>query len=192
MNKVEQISIFLENKPGGLEFVTRVLKDAGINIRALSLADTSDFGVLRLIVNDVEKAKRILKENGFTVGRTSVVAVLVPDRPGGLHGILESLSKEKINVEYMYAFVERSGEHAIIIFRFDATDRAIDSLTKSGFTVLPGRRSTACRLLPRVPGGRGLSPPAADRDRFLLPPGEGNGGRVLTGKRKGIFLRRDR
>ncbi|HSD95380.1 MAG TPA: ACT domain-containing protein [Syntrophales bacterium] len=138
MKKVEQISIFLENKPGGLEFVTRVLKDAGINIRALSLADTTDFGVLRLIVNDVEKAKQVLKENGFTVGRTSVVAVLVPDRPGGLHSILESLSKEKINVEYMYAFVERSGEHAIIIFRFDATDRAIDILTKSGFTVLPG------------------------------------------------------
>ncbi len=110
MNKVEQISIFLENKPGGLELVTRVLRDAGINIRALSLADTSDFGVLRLIVNDAEKAKQVLKENGFTVGRTSVVAVLVPDRPGGLHSILEVLSKEKVNVEYMYAYVERSGE----------------------------------------------------------------------------------
>jgi DNA-binding transcriptional LysR family regulator len=91
-----------------------------------------------LIVNDAEKAKQVLKENGFTVGRTSVVAVLVPDRPGGLHSILEALSKENINVEYMYAFVERSGEHAIIIFRFNATDRAIDILTKSGFTVLPG------------------------------------------------------
>ncbi len=138
--KVEQISIFLENKPGGLEFATRVLKDAGINIRALSLADTSDFGVLRLIVNDAEKAKQVLKENGFTVGRTSVVAVLVPDRPGGLHSILEVLSQEKINVEYMYAYVERSGEHAIIIFRFNATDRAIDILTKNGFTELPGEK----------------------------------------------------
>ena len=140
MNKVEQISIFLENKPGGLELVTRVLRDAAINIRALSLADTSDFGVLRLIVNDAEKAKQVLKENGFTVGRTSVVAVLVPDRPGGLHGILEVLSKENVNVEYMYAYVERSGEHAIIIFRFNATDRAIEILTKSGFTVLPGEK----------------------------------------------------
>ena len=136
--KVEQISIFLENKPGTLENATRTLRDAGINIRALSLADTSDFGVLRLIVNDVEKAKQVLKEAGFTVGRTSVVAVLVPDRPGGLHGILEVLSREKINVEYMYAFVERSGENAIIIFRFNMTDRAIEVLQKSGFNVLPG------------------------------------------------------
>ena len=136
--KVEQISIFLENKPGTLESATRTLRDAGINIRALSLADTSDFGVLRLIVNDVEKAKQVLKDAGFTVGRTSVVAVLVPDRPGGLHSILEVLSREKINVEYMYAFVERSGENAIIIFRFNMTDRAIEVLQKSGFNVLPG------------------------------------------------------
>ncbi len=138
--KVEQISIFLENKPGTLESATRVLRDAGINIRALSLADTSDFGVLRLIVNDVEKAKQVLKDAGFTVGRTSVVAVLVPDRPGGLHGILEVLSRENINVEYMYAFVERSGENAIIIFRFNMTDRAIEVLQKNGFNVLPGSK----------------------------------------------------
>jgi hypothetical protein len=136
--KVEQISIFLENKPGTLESATRTLRDAGINIRALSLADTSDFGVLRLIVNDVEKAKQVLKDAGFTVGRTNVVAVLVPDRPGGLHSILEVLSREKINVEYMYAFVERSGENAIIIFRFNMTDKAIEVLQKSGFNVLPG------------------------------------------------------
>ncbi len=104
--KVEQISIFLENKPGGLEQVTRILKDAGINIRTLSLADTTDFGILRLIVNDVDTACRVLKENGFRFSRTNVVAVEVPDRPGGLHGILEVLSGNGINVEYMYAFVE--------------------------------------------------------------------------------------
>jgi hypothetical protein len=138
--KVEQISIFLENKPGTLESATRTLRDANINIRALSLADTSDFGVLRLIVNDVEKAKQVLKDAGFTVGRTSVVAVEVPDRPGGLHSILEALSRENINVEYMYAFVERSGENAIIIFRFNMTDRAIEVLRKKGFKVLPGEK----------------------------------------------------
>jgi hypothetical protein len=138
--KVEQISIFLENKPGTLESATRTLRDANINIRALSLADTSDFGVLRLIVNDVEKAKQVLKDAGFTVGRTSVVAVEVPDRPGGLHSILEALSRENINVEYMYAFVERSGENAIIIFRFNMTDRAIEVLQKKGFKVLPGEK----------------------------------------------------
>ena len=136
--KVEQISIFLENKPGSLENATRVLRDADINIRALALADTSDFGVLRLIVNNVEKAKQVLKDAGFTVGRTNVVAVEVPDRPGGLHSILEVLTREKINVEYMYAFVERSGEHAIIIFRFNMTDRAIEVLQKNGLKVLPG------------------------------------------------------
>ncbi|MGC9325807.1 MAG: ACT domain-containing protein [Desulfomonilia bacterium] len=138
--KVEQISIFLENKPGGLTSVTRVLKDANINIRALSLADTSDFGILRLIVDDVTTAKKVLNENGFAVGKTHVIAVEVPDRPGGLHSILELLSAEGINVEYMYAFVERSGEHAVIIFRFDAIEEAIEILTKGGFRVLPGEK----------------------------------------------------
>jgi hypothetical protein len=138
--KVEQISIFLENKPGGLSEVTKILKDALINIRALSLADTSDFGILRLIVNDVEKAKEALKSNGITVGRTTVVAVEVPDRPGGLHSILDTLTKSDVNVEYMYAFVERSGENAVIIFRFDNPDRAIEILLKAGFEVLPGEK----------------------------------------------------
>jgi hypothetical protein len=138
--KVEQISIFLENKPGGLSGVTRVLKDAGINIRALSLADTSDFGILRLIVDNVAKAKQALNENGFAVGRTHVIAVEVPDKPGGLHSILDLLTKEGINVEYMYAFVERSGENAVIIFRIDAIDQAIEALQKGGFTVLRGEQ----------------------------------------------------
>jgi hypothetical protein len=138
--KVEQISIFLENKPGGLEEVTRILKDAGINIRTLSLADTTDFGILRLIVNDVETASRVLKEQGLRVSRTTVVAVEVPDRPGGLHGILEVLTKNGINVEYLYAFVERSGENAVIIFRLDAPDKAIEVLEQNGLTVLPGAK----------------------------------------------------
>jgi len=138
--KVEQISIFLENKPGGLEEVTRSLKDAQINIRTLSLADTTDFGILRLIVNDVDMASRVLKEHGFRFSRTTVVAVEVPDRPGGLHSILEVLSKNGINVEYLYAFVERSGENAVIIFRLDAPDKAIEVLQKNGMTVLPGAK----------------------------------------------------
>ena len=138
--KVEQISIFLENKPGGLEEVTRILKDAQINIRTLSLADTTDFGILRLIVNDVDKASRVLKEQGYRMSRTTVVAVEVPDRPGGLHSILEVLSKNGINVEYLYAFVERSGENAVIIFRLDAPDKAIEVLQKNGLTVLTGAK----------------------------------------------------
>lgn len=138
--KVEQISIFIENKSGRLAEITRILGDSGINIRALSLADTSDFGILRLIVNEVEKAKLVLKEGGFTVSKTEVVAVEVPDRPGGLATILQTLDREQINVEYMYAFVERCGGNAVIIFRFDETDKAITSLSSNGFNILAGER----------------------------------------------------
>ena len=138
--KVEQITIFLENKPGGLEKVTKILKDAPINIRTLAVADTSDFGIVRLIVDNVELATKVLKESGFTVSRTTVVAVEVPDRPGGLHSILEVLAKENINIAYMYAFVEKSGENAVMLFRFDQQDAAIDVLLKNGITVLPGEK----------------------------------------------------
>jgi hypothetical protein len=138
--KVEQISIFIENKSGRLAEITRILGDAGINIRALSLADTSDFGILRLIVDNVETAKAVLKEKGFTVSKTEVVAIEVPDRPGGLSSLLQTLDSNQINVEYMYAFVERCGGNAVIIFRFDETDKAIASLSGSGFTILEGDR----------------------------------------------------
>ena len=138
--KVEQLSIFIENKSGRLAEITRLLGDAGVNIRALSLADTSDFGILRLIVNDVEKAKVVLKEKGFTVSKTEVIAVEVPDRPGGLSAILQTLDAEQINVEYMYAFVERCGENAVIIFRFDEIDKAIGALKANNFNVLEGER----------------------------------------------------
>jgi hypothetical protein len=138
--KVEQISIFIENKSGRLAEITRILGEANINIRALSLADTSDFGILRLIVNDGAKATTVLKEAGFTVSMTEVVAVEVPDRPGGLSAILQTLDREAINVEYMYAFVERCGGNAVIIFRFDETDKAIVALKAQNFNMLEGSR----------------------------------------------------
>ncbi len=138
--KVEQLSIFIENKSGRLAEVAGILGDAGINIRSLSLADTSDFGILRLIVNDVEQAKAVLKEKGFTVSKTEVVAVEVPDQPGGLAAILKVLDRERINVEYMYAFVERCGANAVIIFRFDEPDKAIAALQGSSFSILDGER----------------------------------------------------
>ena len=138
--KVEQISVFLENKPGGLEHVTRVLADADINIRALSLADTSDFGILRLILNDIDSAEKALQGEGFTVRRSHVVAVEIPDLPGGMHSISKVLAGKNINVEYAYAFVERSGENAIIIFKFDDIDMGIEVLLENGFTVLPGEK----------------------------------------------------
>jgi hypothetical protein len=138
--KVEQISIFIENKSGRLAEVSSILGDAGVNIRALSLADTSDFGILRLIVNDREKAIDVLKGRGFTVSKTEVVAVEVPDQPGGLASILLVLDAAGTNVEYMYAFVERCGANAVIIFRFDETEKAITTLKEKGFNILDGER----------------------------------------------------
>jgi len=140
---VEQISIFLENKSGRLAEVTGVLSGAGINIRALYLADTADFGILRLIVNDTEKARQVLRDRGFTVEKTRVVAIEVPDRPGGLSSILNTIKDEGINVEYMYAFVEKSGENAIVIFRFDEVERSIDTLRKAGVRILGGEELSA-------------------------------------------------
>ena len=136
--KVEQLSVFLENRAGRLVEVTRALSRANINIRALSLADTSEFGILRLIVNDHEKAKAVLKEQGFTVGRTSVVAVEVEDKPGALDGILQLLSDVGINLEYMYAFVQTGSKHATLILRFDKTDEAISVLLEHKVSIIPG------------------------------------------------------
>jgi hypothetical protein len=136
--RVEQISIFLENKSGRLAEVTDVLASGGVNIRALSLADTADFGILRLIVDRVDQAKQALKDKGFTIGRTEVLALEVPDRPGGLAEILRILGKAGINVEYMYAFVQRSLDNAIVIFRFDELEKAIQVLTGAGVRILRG------------------------------------------------------
>jgi hypothetical protein len=138
--QVEQISVFLENKSGRLSEVTAILTEAEVNIRALALADTSDFGVLRLLVDDTEKARQELKNNGFTVGKTNVVAVEVPDRPGGLHNILTLFYKANINVEYMYAFVRSSGDNAVMIFRIEKEDEAIGLLQENGVNVIDQER----------------------------------------------------
>lgn len=138
--KIRQISVFIENESGRLTEITALLGKNNINIRALSLADTSDFGILRLIVNDPDAAYRLLKDNDFTVGSTEVVAVEVPDRPGGLASVLQALSDSKINVEYMYAFVERSGDCAVMIFRFDETDAALAALDKTGIKTIEGQK----------------------------------------------------
>jgi len=138
--KVEQISVFLENKSGRLAEVMRVLGSSGINIRALSIADTSDFGILRIIVNDKDKALAVLKDKDFTVSKTEVVAVEVADTPGGLSKILDLLDNQGVNVEYMYAFIERSSDNAVIIFRFDENDKAIKVLLGAGISILDGSK----------------------------------------------------
>ena len=135
-----QISVFLENKAGRLAEVTGILAEADVNIRALALADTSDFGVLRLIVNDNQKAVTALKNRGFTIGETDVVAVEVEDRPGGLHRILDILHNAGVNVEYMYAFVTQSGSNAVMISRFDNIDEAVNILQENNLTVINGSK----------------------------------------------------
>jgi hypothetical protein len=141
--RVEQIAVFLENKSGRLAEIASILADNDINIRALSVADTADFGILRLIVDKVEEAKKALKDNNFTVGKTTVVAVEVPDRTGGLASVLKVIEAAELNVEYMYAFVNKSGEDAVLIFRFDEMDTAIKVLQEKGFTILSGAQICA-------------------------------------------------
>jgi hypothetical protein len=136
--KLEQLSIFLENRSGRLAEITGVLARAGINIRALSLADTADFGILRLIVNQTARAVQVLRENGFTVATNEMVALEVPDRPGGLWKILQTLEAGGINVEYMYAFVHKATDNAVVIFRFDEPGRASAVLREAGVRVLTG------------------------------------------------------
>ncbi len=136
--KVEQISVFLENKSGRIAEVTGILAESGINIRALSLADTSDFGVLRMIVDNNQKAEEALKKQNFTVGKTFVVAVEVEDKPGGLYKILSILHKVSINVEYMYAFVQPNSRNAVMIFRFEKLEEAVRVLQENGVVVIDG------------------------------------------------------
>jgi hypothetical protein len=133
---VAQVSIFLENRSGGLADVVDVLARHAVDIKALALADMADFGILRLIVEDAEQARKVLKEAGFTVDRTRVVAVEVPDHPGGLAATLQALKKRAINVEYMYSAARKSGERAIIIFRVDEVGKAVEALREAKVKVL--------------------------------------------------------
>lgn len=134
--KLKQISVFLENRKGRLWKALKILSEANINIRALSIADTSEFGILRLIVPEPEMAKTILEESNFVVKVNDVIAVEVSDEPGGLESILEALNKSDINVEYIYAFVEKKGEKAIVVIRTEDINAGINALKEVGITVL--------------------------------------------------------
>ncbi len=133
---VKQISIFLENKSGRLSEVTGTLGKNNIDISALSIADTTDFGILRLIVNDPEKAEKILKADGFTVSATSVIAIGVQDKPGGLGKALNILDSEQIGIEYMYAFVSKSEDKALVILKVAEPEKAVNTLQANGISVL--------------------------------------------------------
>ncbi|HSB20165.1 MAG TPA: ACT domain-containing protein [Anaeromyxobacteraceae bacterium] len=134
--EVVQVSVFLENRSGGAADIVEVLARNAIDIQALSLADMADFGILRLIVEDADRTRRLLKEAGFTADTTRVVAVEVPDRPGGLSDTLRALREHGIGIEYMYSAARRGGAGAVVVFRFDEIGRALEALRGAGVKVL--------------------------------------------------------
>jgi len=134
--KVRQISVFLENRSGRLADTLRTLAEAKVNIRALSIADTNDFGILRLIVDDTDAAVAALRAAGRTVATTHVLAVEIPDEPGGLSSFLARVAESGHNIEYLYAFVTRRTDRAVVIFRFENVDAALEGLLARGVRVL--------------------------------------------------------
>ena len=133
---VKQISVFIENTPGRLAHFTKLLGDHGIDLVSLSVADTTHFGILRGIVADYEAAVKLISENGYTVKLTDVLAVSVPDQPGGLGQVLEKLAEKDIVVEYLYSFVRNAKDHALIIFRVDKLPEAEKVLLDAGVKLL--------------------------------------------------------
>ena len=133
---IRQLSIFVENKLGRLAEVTKILGEAKIDIRSLVVSDTTDFGILRLIVNDTERAHDILKENGFTVNYTEVVVIGISDEPGSLSKVLEILGDSGIEVEYMYAFLGREMGEAPAAFRFEDVNKALEVLRKNNLNII--------------------------------------------------------
>jgi hypothetical protein len=140
--KITQLSIFLENKEGRLSDAVQTLAAQGINIKTLTIAESRDFGVLRIIVDRPEEARGALKAQGFVATITEIVAVEVDDRPGGLAKLLKILDEHKINIEYMYAFTEKRADKGIMVFRFDDPDAAIAALKKHAIGVV-GQKDVA-------------------------------------------------
>jgi hypothetical protein len=134
--QIQQISVFLENKPGRLAHVAQVLRDSKINIRALTIADTSDFGILRMIVNKPEQALGVLKQAGFTVKQNVLIGVEIADREGVLYDIMHLCDERGLNVEYTYSFVEQSSNRAILFLRFEDPQKAVEIFQKSGYRLL--------------------------------------------------------
>ncbi|HCL55977.1 MAG TPA: amino acid-binding protein [Spirochaetia bacterium] len=134
--RIIQIAVFLENKKGRLKEITDILASQSIDIRALSIAETKDFGVIRLIVNHPDRAYAVLKANELTVRKTEVLAVEVEDQPGGLNYVLGILEKNSVNIEYMYAFVEKASDKALLVMRFDDLDRAEKILSENKVSIV--------------------------------------------------------
>ncbi len=136
MDTIKQISIFVENQPGKLAELTRLIADANIDLRTLSLADTRDFGILRVIVNKPDEAEKLLKDNDWTYKTADVIGVKLPDRPGGVAEVLEAITAANVNVEYMYAFVNRIPGRADTVFRVDDIETTLKALRSNQIEIL--------------------------------------------------------
>ena len=133
---IRQLTVFVENKQGAVVSITDTLSAHNINIRALSIAETQDFGILRLIVNDEETAEKILKDEGYLIKITDVVGVKIGDAPGKLSSALKVLDENKINIEYLYAFMARTEKHAYVVIRVENNDAAENALRDTGFKIV--------------------------------------------------------
>ena len=133
---IDQISVFMENKKGRLSSLTRILADNGIDLVALSIADTADYGIMRAIVNDTPGAEKALRAAGFMVSTTRVLGVVVPDTPGGLSDVLEIFSRGDVSVEYLYSFVRHQGKNALIMFKVTPEEKAVELLEKAGIELV--------------------------------------------------------
>jgi hypothetical protein len=133
---VTQLSVFMENKPGHLQHVLKILADANINIITLTIAESSDFGILRMIVNDPPRAKKILHDASITCSTTDVLAIEIDDKPGALLRAIDTFARRILNIEYMYAFTEKRGDKAVMIFRFDDIESAKKALSEEGYGIV--------------------------------------------------------
>lgn len=133
---LKQISVFLENKSGRLYEMARIIGEHGINMRALTVAETIDYGVVRFIADNPDRAAEILRDHGFTVSETDVIAVVVPDRPGGLASVLKLLGENNLNIEYLYCFSEPEKQRAIDVMRIENVELAEKILKSTGFELL--------------------------------------------------------
>ncbi|MFH2067823.1 MAG: amino acid-binding protein [Pseudomonadota bacterium] len=134
--KIEQLSVFVENKTGRLANIATNLGEININIKAISLADTSEFGILRLVVSDPPRAKKMLRDRGFTVSLTEVLAVKIMDQPGELGRLLQMMEKNNLNIEYVYGLTESNKNNAVLIFGFDDLDKAMVVLSENHVTLI--------------------------------------------------------
>ena len=135
---VRQISVFVENTSGRLAEVTRLLADAKVNLRAISVADTADFGILRLIVDDYDRAVAAFEKGGFTAKMTEVIGVEVPDRPGGLAEVMELFHREGVNIEYIYSSLEKHVDNAVVIFKVDNLEHGVKICEQNGLATVNG------------------------------------------------------